>query len=129
MSIIFTCEKCGFSLEAWDEGNPYIEYPEGERHYFYHPDGEKILKEIASKILGHSPSPAEQEKIEAKYTRNAPDHICRVCGEISRVDPEKDGKVCPSCGSKKIVELFKLGWKKCIECPGKFSKGKIGAIS
>ncbi len=129
MSIIFTCKQCGFSLGGWDDGNPYIEHPAGKRHYFYHPGGEAILEEIAGKILGHAPSPDELEKIQATHTGNAPDHICRACVETSKIDPEKDGEVCPSCGSKEVEDLYTLGGKKCIKCPGQFSEGKMGAIS
>ena len=35
--ITFRCSKCGFSVESWDDGNPYIEGPDGKRHQFYHP--------------------------------------------------------------------------------------------
>ena len=129
MSIIFTCDQCGYSLEGWDDGNPYIEHPAGKRHYFYHPDGERTLEEIASKILGHLPSPDELEKIEATCTGNAPDHICRACGKTSKVDPDKDKKLCPSCGSEEIEDLYNLGGTQCIKCPGIFSEGSMGAIS
>lgn len=25
MSIIYTCDKCGFEVHAWDDGNPYVQ--------------------------------------------------------------------------------------------------------
>ena len=34
---------CGFTAEGWDEGNPYIEFSNGKREYFYHPRGELEL--------------------------------------------------------------------------------------
>ena len=128
-SIIFTCKQCGFSVEAWDDGNPYIEYPKGKRTYFYHPGGEHKVVRVAKQILGHSPDPDELEMIYRKYSGNAPDHICRACGETSKVDPDKDEKLCSSCGSKKIEDLYNLGGTKCIKCPGTFSEGSMGAIS
>jgi len=42
--IQFTCSSCGFSVQAWDEGNPYIQFPGLRKpHYFYHPSGERMV--------------------------------------------------------------------------------------
>lgn len=35
-----TCDKCGFEVDAWDDGNPYVQDSKGKRHYFYHPTNE-----------------------------------------------------------------------------------------
>lgn len=129
MSIIYICDKCGLNLEVWDDGNPYIEYPEGKRHYFYHPDGENTLRKVAADILGHSPTPEELEAICDQYTGNAPDHLCRDCGETSRIDPDKDKLVCQHCGSGKVFDLQALEGKQCLECSGHFNAGSVGAIS
>jgi len=40
MSIIYSCDKCGFEVDAWDDGNPYVQDSKGKRHYFYHPTNE-----------------------------------------------------------------------------------------
>jgi len=129
MSLIYICDKCGLSLEAWDDGNPYIEYPGGKRHYFYHPNGEAILEKVTTDILGHSPTSEELEAICDQYAGNAPDHLCRDCGETSRIDPDKDKLVCQHCGSDKVVDLQALDGKKCIKCSGHFYPGGPGAIS
>lgn len=129
MSLIFTCDQCGYSQSGWSDGSPYIEHPKGKRNYFYHPGGESILKRIAGEILGHEPSPDEMEQVVSKYVGNAPSHICRGCEKVTQIDTERDGKLCPHCGSAEIENLYRLAGKKCIKCPGKFSEGEMGAVS
>ena len=129
MSLRYTCDQCGFSLEGWDDGNPYIEFPPGQRHFFYHPGGEAELREIAVQIAGHVPSEAEFQEILREKAGNAPDHICRDCGEISKVDPERNGRICPNCNSARIEDVYGLEGKKCVKCSGRFAKGIMAAIS
>lgn len=35
--VTFTCPHWGFHVDAWDEGNRYVEDVRGKRHCFYHP--------------------------------------------------------------------------------------------
>jgi len=104
--LTFTCNKCGFSVDGWDEGNPYIEHPENRREYIYHPDDDREL-----------------------CTGNAPDHICMKCGAISKIDPEKDKIICSKCGSSKVEDTYELTGKPCLKCDGTFSEGEVSAIS
>ena len=127
--LIFTCNQCGFSIDAWSDGNPYIEDPQGKRHYFYHPSEDSMISEIALKILGHTPTEAEKEELLLKHGGNAPDHICRDCGETSQIDPKRDTLACPHCSSKRIVARYNLGGAPCLKCSGTFSEGSPGAIS
>ncbi|MDX2444866.1 MAG: hypothetical protein QNK30_13805 [Bacteroidales bacterium] len=50
MCLRFTCDKCGFYQEGWDEGNPYIEFPKGKRNYYYHPGNEIKIGNLYFKI-------------------------------------------------------------------------------
>ena len=43
MSLVYICKGCGFTAEGWDEGNPYIEFANGKRKFYYHPGGEEEL--------------------------------------------------------------------------------------
>ena len=125
----FVCNKCGFAIEGWDDGNPYIEFPKGKRTYFYHPGDERKIEEISSRILGHEPSDQEIGEILEKYAGNAPDHICRDCGKISKIDPNKDAMKCRKCKSEDVEEIYNLGGKRCLKCDGQFSRGESAGIS
>jgi hypothetical protein len=125
----FTCDTCGFSIEIWDDGNPYIEYPAGERHYFYHPGEESAVREIAARILGHSPTRGECDDVLKRYAGNASDHVCRRCGEVSKIDHQKDLIRCGACGCADVEETFLLGEKTCLKCHGRFSKGECCGVS
>ena len=121
MSLIFTCENCKFSVEAWDDGNPYMQVGDGERQYFYHPspppdpprpEALKMLGEDAEIIFG-----------------NASDKICMDCCEISMIDSERDELKCPKCGGNHLVETFEIGENKCPKCGGAFDARHSGKIS
>lgn len=66
MSLIFTCEQCGFSVEGWDEGNPYIINSKGKRVFFYHPGGEDVMEKVVEEILG----PIYTDEARAKCWRH-----------------------------------------------------------
>jgi hypothetical protein len=125
----FTCDRCGFSVEAWDDGNPYIEYPKGKRHHFYHPGEVDQIKEIARKIVGHEPTRQECDDILKKYAGNESDFICRSCLKIDQYDERKDPLVCKHCGGESIERTSDLAGKKCLKCDGIFSEGEFTAIS
>jgi hypothetical protein len=125
----FTCDRCGFSVEAWDDGNPYIEYPKGKRHHFYHPGEDEQIKEITRTIVGHEPTRQECDNILKKYGGNESDFICRSCLKIDQYDESKDPLVCKHCGGESIERTFDLAGKKCLKCDGIFSEGEFTAIS
>jgi len=127
--LSFTCNQCGFTIGAWSDGNPYIEDPQGKRHYFYHPSEDATISKIALNILGHPPTEAEKEDLLLKHGGNAPEYICRDCEETSKIDPKIDALICPHCSSKRIVDSYSLGNTQCLKCSGTFSYGSPGAIS
>lgn len=128
-SLRFTCDSCGFSLEAWDEGNPYIEFPLGKRHYWYHPGEMEVIREVTRSIVGHDPSNEECESALENYAGNEPDYICRSCCKETRFDPDRDAQACTHCGSADVEEMYTIGCKQCIQCDGTFSEGQPGAVS
>jgi hypothetical protein len=38
------CSHCGYTIEAWDDGNPYFLSYRGKKQFFYHPSGERLLE-------------------------------------------------------------------------------------
>jgi hypothetical protein len=125
----FVCNKCGFPIGGWDDGNPYIEFPKGKRTYFYHPSGDEVIQKVGFKILGYEPGHEEIREILTKYAGNAPDHICRDCEKTSKIDPDKDAMKCRKCKSEDIEEIYNLSGKKCLKCDGQFSQGESFLIS
>ena len=136
MSTIYTCEACGFEVDAWDDGNPYVQDSKGKRHYYYHPTNHmNIMGEVLEpKTLTTSNSEESEESEESElvydtHTGNAPDHLCLGCGKISKIDPEVDKMICKKCKSDEVTELTSLAGKKCPECSGHFDQGSEGGIS
>ena len=127
---IFTCGVCGFSVGAWDDGNPYIEAPDGKRFHFYHPCEDGQIEKIVSGIIGRDATHDEiQDKLQ-NHAGNESDYLCLDCGKISTHDRRRDKHACAACGSKKLADVNNLIGKTCPSChKGKFDLGQPGAIS
>ena len=129
MCLIFTCEQCGFSVEGWDEGNPYIINSKGKRVFFYHPGGEDVMDKVVEEILGPIYTDKARDEVLATRTGNASDHICLKCAKTFKLDPDRDKMECPKCHHSEVVEAFEMGGKPCPKCQGTMSKDRMGAIS
>lgn len=120
MCVIYSCRNCDYQVEAWDEGNPYIEI-NGERTYFYHPEP--------------FPDPPNSDEFkssgssEKPIVGNAPDHVCMDCGEILMLDSGRDTMTCARCRSSKLVEAFEMANQQCPKCGGTLNEGEPGGIS
>jgi DNA-directed RNA polymerase subunit RPC12/RpoP len=126
----FTCSNCGFKVESWGDGNPYIQDPQGKRHFFYHPCEEEQWRKIVGDIVGHAPSQEEIDEHLQKHSGNEGVFICRKCLETTRLDEDKDTMVCGRCGAKRLLNQGRVAGKVCFSCKkGKFSKGRMTAIS
>ena len=101
MQTIFTCTQCGFEMEAWDEGNPYIQGPDGTRHHFYHPCADSEIASIVQEILGRELTGAEVREVLRKHSGNEPEHICLDCGVIAMMNEQEAKAPCASCGGKR----------------------------
>ena len=130
MQTVFTCERSGYEVEAWDEGDPYIEGPDHKRYHFYHPCGESEIAAIVQDILGREPSQAEIQAMLRRHSGNEPEHICLDCGVIRRMNEREAKAPCSSCGGTRVAEAYHLAGKPCPSCrEGKFDRGRMGAIS
>lgn len=129
MSLIFTCEQCGFSVEGWDEGNPYIINSKGKRVYCYHPSLETEMEQVVVELLGPIYTDKARDEVLETRTGNASDHICLKCAEIFKLDPDHDKNECPKCHHPEVLDVYIMGGKCCPKCQGKMSEGEDGAIS
>ncbi|CAN5606978.1 hypothetical protein BH10PLA1_BH10PLA1_00520 [soil metagenome] len=108
MGLVFTCDRCGFSIEVWDDGNPYYLDKSGTKHYAYHPDHEKLAKCIG----------------------NDSPHICLECGEQFKVDSRSPIDHCRKCNADTIIETFLLTGRRCPSCKrGNFDQGMGCGVS
>ncbi len=99
--IRFVCSGCGQSIDAWSDGNPFYIDETGNKKYAYHPNHDELEKCIANDVP----------------------HFCLECGTESKIDSRLDSKVCPKCGSKKVVDTFRLEGVKCPKCKkGNFAR-------
>lgn len=129
MSLIFTCNQCDFSVEGWDDGNPYILNSKDKRIYFYHPGEEDVIAKVLEEILGPIYTKEARDEILANRTGNAPDHICLKCSNQFKHDPHRDKPGCPQCGHPEITDLYLMSGQSCPKCTGTLSEGQMGGIS
>lgn len=130
MSLQFKCETCGFSLDVWDDGNPYVEHPPGKRNYCYHPSLEDQINEVLDQALGPSATEDGKAAFLKEYSGNASDHLCLSCAHVSKLDKNRDKMECLKCKSPRLHETFSLTGTLCPKCKnGKFRKGTFCAIS
>jgi|SRR3982074_2141871 hypothetical protein len=95
----FSCDHCGFSVDSWEDGNRYLEWPIGTRNYLYHPSDIDETERLMSEIYGHSPTPEEHVRAFRRYRGNETESLCYDCLTISRIDVEIDLRMCSSCKS------------------------------
>lgn len=88
-----TCDACGYTIEAWSDGNPYYLDERGRKRYAYHPSDEVM-----------------------RCVGNDDPHLCLACGRKFHVDSRRPVSVCPKCGSDQIAETFSLAGKRCPKC-------------
>lgn len=128
--LIFTCGRCGFEVDAWDEGNPYVEGPDGVRHHFYHPGEDRKVVAIVTALLGRAPTGDEVQQMLREHGGNEGDFLCLECRAPSRRNEREAAGPCASCGSTRVVERWHLAGETCPACKqGTFNRGRAGAIS
>jgi hypothetical protein len=116
--IRFICSQCRFTVEAWDEGNPYFLSDKGKPQFFYHPARERKLEEYIQQSAGRYLTGKEREDFIASRTGNMSDLLCLDCGNTFRLDLEKRKRICPrrNCKSKNVVDPSMMGGKICPRC-------------
>ena len=129
MSEIYTCCNCGYQVEAWDEGNPYVETTDGRRHYFYHPGSIEDVRPILTAEAGRKLDDSEFKQLVTQRAGNASDHLCVSCGKTTKLDSNKDKLACGKCHGTQVFEIWRCQGKLCPKCGGTFSEGSFNAIS
>src|SRR5262249_35297245 len=126
----FICDHCGFSVDWWDDGNRYLEWPAGVRNYLYHPRDSSETDRVMILIYGRSPSPEEYNRAFQLYGGNESTFLCLGCAEVNRIDPKRDATACKNCGSSSLREARKVAKTECPKCrQGHFDDGSLAGIS
>lgn len=92
--IRYECKKCGNSVEAWSDGNPYFINEMGKKQYAYHPDHENL----------------------AKCAGNDVPYLCLYCGKNFKVDSRFPDSQCPKCSSDETAATDELENRQCPKC-------------
>ena len=100
-AVLYVCGKCGHSIVAWSDGNPYYIDQSGHKKYAYHPDHDALARCIG----------------------NESPHLCLACGKEFIIDSRAPTTECPECKSKDIADSFRLTGLQCPQCKaGSFSR-------
>lgn len=126
----FTCTHCGFKIESWDEGNPYLRDAEGKRHFFYHPGDQEERLEFFEKQTGR-PAADEAEFIAFLNEQggNEAHYLCLHCGRQTQRDPEHDPMRCTGCGKRTLKDTQELEGQTCPKCSQGTFSGEMTGIS
>jgi len=128
----FTCDRCGFSVDWWDDGNWYLEWPMGMRHYLYHPRDISETERIMNLIYGRSPTRDEPSYARLTpsyeghtlYGGNESEFLRLSCAVVSRIDPKRDPMKCKKCGASSLRAVRGLAKTECPRCrQGSFDDG------
>lgn len=115
------CNKCDFEMPTGWGGCMYAQDETGHRILCRHPGEHSAVR----RITGLSVSDAiDQGKVGFES-----DCICLSCLEKTRLDIEKDSRLCPACSNGIVVSAIELIDKKCPKCgTGKFVRTETDAI-
>lgn len=126
----YSCSHCGFKVEAWDDGNPYLTDTEGKRHFFYHPGGDLEAREFYQQQAGCAA--VQEDEYRAFWQErggNESNLICLHCGRQTRRDPERDSLRCTGCRQQALLVVNELEGRACPKCGKGVFHGEMGAIS
>jgi hypothetical protein len=124
----FTCNACGFKVESWSDGNPYLTDNSGKRHFFYHPGGEGESEEFYEQgclVVTEEGYLAFQKERGG----NEQDWICLHCGRQTQRDPQLDPMRCTGCRRSELLDTQELEARTCPKCKKGTFHGEWGAIS
>jgi hypothetical protein len=100
-----SCDHCGFSVDWWEDGNRYLEWPIGTRNYLHHPSDIEETDRLMREIYGHSPTPEEYVRAFRRYGGNETEFLCYDRLAISHIDVEIDRRLSASCKSADRISL------------------------
>lgn len=140
--FIYSCSNCDYSVDSWDS-IIYVTKDNGERVICGHPgeyvSASKILIQDGHPLGGLSPDVFDIGSIfdggdmeaynkvqygltreETLFVRSRTGSmsvcICLECLNKSRLDIEKDVRLCGQCGSKQIKTVLELVGQTCPKC-------------
>ena len=105
--LIFVCDHCGHTIDAWSDGNPYYFDAYGIKHYAYHPNHDLLDLCVGNDVP----------------------HICLDCGTEFNIDSRWPIDTCPKCDSRNLTDTYQLKGKRCPACQKGSFRCKPGAIS
>lgn len=127
----FTCSHCGFQIEAWSDGNPYLRGTDRTRHYYFHPGEVGVWKECFE--AEHDRPAMTREELHAFVEANMgceQHYLCQHCGRQTQRDPAHDPMRCTGCGKAVLKDTCHLEGVACPKCgKGTFHGEFTGAIS
>lgn len=126
----FTCSHCGFQIESWDDGNPYLTDHEGKRHFFHHPGDYWQPREFYQQQTGRA-EVREEDYLAfcQELGGNESNLICLHCGRLTRRDPGRDSMRCTGCRRHELHDTRELEGMACPKCGKGTFPGEWGAIS
>ena len=111
------CPSCGFEIEVWDDGSPFILDDDGKRNYFCHPCEYVVIDAVVAKSKwAKGKTPAEIEQELPKHIGRVIDAICLDCGTTSHRNEALKPRPCRKCKSRAIHAVMDLGGKRCPKC-------------
>ena len=82
------------------------------------------------KIYGRRPTSEEYSNSWRLYGGNKREFLCEECAAVSRIDPERDPKVCKMCNPTSLRVTRELANTECPKCrTGHFDSGQLSGIS
>ncbi len=103
----FTCETCGFSIFARDDGDPYVIDADGSKRHV------------------HPPGPERDRAVGIDVP-----HLCLGCGVEFAVGSRAPRVDCPARPCERIRATMDLAGARCLRCnAGTCEAGSFGAIS
>lgn len=111
------CPLCGFEIEVWDDGYPFILDDDGKRHFFYHPLEQNVIDAVVAKskwAKGKTPTEIRQDL--PNHMGCLIDAICLDCGATFRRNMSLKPRPCTKCKSRAIQPVMDLGGNRCPKC-------------
>ncbi len=117
ISVLHRCPACGFEIEAWDDGHPYIRDDRGRARFYYHPCETEVRQKILSVCeWAHDKSPEDLSALLEKKSGNMTEFLCLGCCRRFKCDEDRQQPRCRKRGSKDVRDVMLLGGCACPKC-------------
>ena len=115
--VLHRCSACGFEIEAWSDGFPYIRNDMGNPRFYFHPCEMEQRREIlASCEWARDRNPDELERLLERKSGVMSEMLCLDCGWLFKVDLTKRRARCRKCKSENAKDVVMLGGETCPKC-------------